>query len=1475
MHPKWALKGGCQGAAPRPASTGMAEAEGTEAWDAHEGEEDEESDRGTENAKEYMQEHERMAACGAALQHWAEEEEILQHAWHIRSQQHSQLPQAEPNKWQEPERERAHWDHVLGECVWLSNDLTKERAWKQKTAKRFAHLASKEALSSGKMHHLTDAAPIENAKHMAATVKYFWRQAEKIAQWRRLQQFEERRQAALDKHLEELLSKTEAYSASIANSLLLRSHFSESGDPTASHTRVEHSTAEHPHAGHYADANVNDGQRYSSQCAHDVDAKQSVPNWQRCNGEHYDDSVAYHLHVDKRRGNNLGVHHQEGDIAHFEDRQRNTTSADENWATAEWYDIEETIERDEEQHEEGEIEALQQEQDEDLEAIRARLQATEDVSGDEEEEDEEEEEEDVLHAMQGEGEEEREEISQEGGRDNAEGTEEKGEASDMTAQRAMKRKNEDSDVMAGDDDHVHNAEGDARIQEAEMDKAGPAELPFILKGRLRQYQLSGLDWLTTLYKNRLNGILADEMGLGKTIQTIALLSWLACEKGIWGPHLVVAPTSVLVNWEAEFKRWAPAMRVLTYFGKPEERKQKRKGWNKASAFHVCLTTYTLATQESSLFRRKRWRYLILDEAHLIKNWRSQRWQSLLDLRAARRLLLTGTPLQNRLDELWALLHFLMPSIFASQEAFKRWFSQPLAGVADGGGAIDARAAKRLHAALRPFLLRRVKQEVERELPQKHEHLIRCRLARRQRRLYEEHVRSDETQRKLLGANPLGPLHVLMELRKICNHPDLLSPRTASSPFATVRTPLKFRLPAPLSTRLVISKVPLSCRLRSTTMRKLSAAQVATPEEVEDFLAKQRCKREPAVGTFAAGLHPNKATWKLARRLANEAEYEKCWRMQRYAHDLQTSIETPCSVDLPPYGACHIASQRAPEEIVELPRQKFHRMKEWLRKFCIVQPRALAPIPSLISPMDRETVVPPEPPKELKRMSWLSEDLRPLDVTRWIVLPDTSTLQQDSGKLQALDPLLRQLKASGSRAVIFTQMSKVLDILESFLNKHGHRYVRLDGNTNPERRQKMVERFNNNSQLLCCLASTRTGGVGVNLTGANTVIFFDSDWNPAQDAQAQDRTHRIGQTRDVHVYRLVSEGTVEANVLTKQLHKRNLGALALSAGNQIQADDSTGGSLVTGAVDSVLQRIEQSQEGTLESMLAGAEDAEDVSALKAARHEQKEEQAQLDAEVGNEGSNGGGERAATCETDQAQQEEKDDGQDRSVPIESLLRPFELYALRFLEEQNSVVGLEDVEAQVAREEAEWRQQEQNIEVRREYDEAAAEGEDTDGLATIEAHWDKARAKERYKASLSNAQSLAMHAFNTGSNELDLQQLQSPFEQSNGYHPTSLGKKRRRGSQQNLRRSASDTTDKTETHDDAEDDPPSKTPRLAHDAALPTYRSTQHWQAVVQHGEKDGVPPKGRLASAREYLLPEGGKAILPQHLKHQLHQQAQLS
>jgi len=244
-------------------------------------------------------------------------------------------------------------------------------------------------------------------------------------------------------------------------------------------------------------------------------------------------------------------------------------------------------------------------------------------------------------------------------------------------------------------------------------------------------------------------------------------------------------------------------------------------------------------------------------------------------------------------------------------------------------------------------------------------------------------------------------------------------------------------------------------------------------------------------------------------------------------------------------------------------------------------------------------------------------------------PETRLIQYDCGKLQVLARLLHDLKAGSHRVLIFTQMTKVLDILESFLNFHGHVYMRLDGSTRVEQRQMLMERFNASNKYFVFILSTRSGGVGINLTGADTVIFYDSDWNPTMDAQAQDRCHRIGQTRDVHIYRLISERSIEENIVKKANQKRLLGDLAIEGGNFTTAffkkstikdlfdvDQKANETEIITEETTVTNELETSKKATkaFEKAIATVEDNTDLEALKKASEEAGEDEAEFDEEV---------------------------------------------------------------------------------------------------------------------------------------------------------------------------------------------------------------------------------------------------------------------
>jgi DNA helicase INO80 len=267
----------------------------------------------------------------------------------------------------------------------------------------------------------------------------------------------------------------------------------------------------------------------------------------------------------------------------------------------------------------------------------------------------------------------------------------------------------------------------AKVQFNEVDARIVAETPqpSLFLGGLKSYQQKGLAWLANLFDQSINGILADEMGLGKTIQSIALLAHLAEKRNVWGPFLVVAPSSTLHNWYQEITKFCPSFTVRPYWGNKQQREVLRRSWKqsalgrKNSPWHVVVTSYQLIVQDEKFFTRLKWQYMVMDEAHFLKNSSSARWKVLLSFKCRNRLLLTGTPIQNNMAELWALLHFIMPTLFDSHAEFADWFSKDIESHATGLNAkLNEHQLHRLHMILKPFMLRRVKRDVENEMARK-------------------------------------------------------------------------------------------------------------------------------------------------------------------------------------------------------------------------------------------------------------------------------------------------------------------------------------------------------------------------------------------------------------------------------------------------------------------------------------------------------------------------------------------------------------------------------------------------------------------------------------------------------------------------------------------------------------------------------------------------------------------------------------
>lgn len=781
-------------------------------------------------------------------------------------------------------------------------------------------------------------------------------------------------------------------------------------------------------------------------------------------------------------------------------------------------------------------------------------------------------------------------------------------------------------------------------------------VPSLLRGTLREYQHFGLDWLAGLYAAGTNGILADEMGLGKTIQTIALLAHLAVEHEIWGPHLIVVPTSVMLNWEMEFKKFLPGFKILTYYGTQEERRKKRQGWLNNDKWNVWITSYTLVTNDQQILKKKAWHYMILDEAHNIKNFQSLRWQTLLTFRTRARLLLTGTPLQNNLTELWSLLFFLMPADsvetgiggFADLQEFTDWFKKPVEQILEHGRDVmddDARAiVAKLHRVLRPFLLRRLKADVEKQMPGKYEHVVYCKLSKRQRYLYDGFMSRAQTRETLASGNTFSIMNALMQLRKVCNHPDLFETRQITTSFAMSRSAVAdFEIKELLVRRRLLQEDPIKT-VDLNTINLLPGAN-------EEFSALETIQRQ-RVGALGAFRQFSSQQWaRMDHNLpfdatsvkstlagyASTAKYDTYERLRQAAY--LTSLRSQrrplysCDkIERLRFGIKTLPHQPMPQRRGQL-SEWYSRMSPALQEMVLTMPKRAQALEISVQKFGCVT-----PSVVATDMVPLTLCRRGLDVVQSakqvcpqdpfhearmrlsIAFPDKRLLQYDCGKLQRLDTLLRTLQAGGHRALIFTQMTKVLDILEQFLNIHGHRYLRLDGATKIEQRQVLTERFNRDDRILAFILSSRSGGIGINLTGADTVIFYDLDWNPAMDKQCQDRCHRIGQTRDVHIYRLVSEYTIEANILRKANQKRMLDDVVIQEGefttdyfNNMSVKDMIGDEALDDRdadANAAMDRVLGGGRGT-GRVFEAVEDQEDIAAAKEAEKEIANEAVEFD------------------------------------------------------------------------------------------------------------------------------------------------------------------------------------------------------------------------------------------------------------------------
>lgn len=536
-------------------------------------------------------------------------------------------------------------------------------------------------------------------------------------------------------------------------------------------------------------------------------------------------------------------------------------------------------------------------------------------------------------------------------------------------------------------------------------------------GVMRDYQLAGLEWMVSLYENGLNGILADEMGLGKTLQTISFLAFLR-SKGVHGPFLVAAPLSTVANWVNEVRRFTPDIPVLLYHGTKDERAVIRaeKLGEVDEKFPVVVTSYEIIMNDRKFLQKYSWKYIVVDEGHRLKNLNCRLIRELKSYTSANRLLLTGTPLQNNLSELWSLLNFLLPDIFSDLDSFQSWFDFSAIESNSNGNLVDeeqqSSVVAQLHQILKPFLLRRLKTDVEKDLPKKREYLLYAPMTAHQTDLYKAilgkkvaafYDDQDEEEEKEVSAKrgraegedgPDGPQH------------------------------------------------------RSKRTRTVDSYKEMTDTQWFDAVAAQGDSSElPDVNGKKA--------------LSKEQSSTQNLKLRNMLMSLRKACNHPFQMDWPVY--------KGTDEYV----------------------------------VDKSIV-------------------------------------NSSGKMLLLQRLLLALFDAGHKVLIFSQFTSMLDILEAWAEDIlGLVVARIDGNVAQEVRRGQIADFNSHPEHKLFLLSTRAGGLGINLTSADTVILFDSDWNPQVDLQAMDRVHRIGQKKPVIVYRFVSANTIESKILEKAAGKRRL------------------------------------------------------------------------------------------------------------------------------------------------------------------------------------------------------------------------------------------------------------------------------------------------------------------------------------------------
>ena len=624
---------------------------------------------------------------------------------------------------------------------------------------------------------------------------------------------------------------------------------------------------------------------------------------------------------------------------------------------------------------------------------------------------------------------------------------------------------------------------------------GHIDQPAMLQCSLKSYQLKGLNWLASLYEQGINGILADEMGLGKTVQSLSLLAYVAEKYNIWGPFLIVTPASTLHNWQNEFAKFIPNFKTVPYWGNSKERQSMRslfrqKGiWTQESNSHVIITSYQLAVQDQQYLSKLKWQFLVLDEAHSIKSSSSVRWNTLLKFNCRNRLLLTGTPIQNSLHELWALLHFIMPSLFDNHQEFSEWFSK---GIESDTKSMNEHQLKRLQAILKPFMLRRVKSDVENELPEKIEKELSCPLTFHQRKMYKLLKKKvnlkDLLEKANLNSNKTDDtlMNLMMHFRKITNHPELFERSDVQSPLHF--SDLMYHSQEETSELFCYSGKWYHC-VYPTCIGDM----IVDKMEIDALFDKYTNIYQPKqlldhLCWFSAGMDYSR--YKVAK-LILDTDIKLAKPLKK------PIIQVVPILPIEPFYIPKVTCEPISISFNSLSiNNKLLNNREYYKSVVLKYGYPLSFYESHYLPCNNQKTKSKLDLLDIQLANCLIENDIPFGTInnkrdlRMMTVPNIWDLIKNSGKLLVLDALLPKLKIQGHKVLLYFQMTKMMDIMEDYLAFRGFHYVRLDGSTSIEERNEKVTYYQDNEQVFIFILSTRAGGVGINLTAADTVIFYD-------------------------------------------------------------------------------------------------------------------------------------------------------------------------------------------------------------------------------------------------------------------------------------------------------------------------------------------------------------------------------------------------